>query len=72
MDVKKFYKNLGKRIKVLRENANLTQEQLAEKTGLSIDFIGKIEVNLKHPSIKTLLKFAEVFEISISDLLKDL
>jgi len=72
MDVKKFYKNLGKKIKILRENANLTQEQLAEKTGLSIDFIGKIEVNLKYPSIKTLLKFAEVFEISISDLLKDL
>lgn len=53
-----FYKQLGKRIKELRISANLTQEQLAEKTGLSLDFIGKIEVNINKPGLKTILKIA--------------
>ena len=72
MSIENFYKNLGKKIKYLRENAGMTQEQLAEKTGLSLDFIGKIEVNIKHPSIQTLLILSEVFGIHISDLLKDI
>ena len=71
MDTENFYKNLGKKIKNLRKKASLTQEQLAEKTGLSLDFIGKIEVNLKHPSISTLLILSNTFNIHISDLLKD-
>ncbi|MBR2525000.1 helix-turn-helix transcriptional regulator [bacterium] len=71
MDTENFYKNLGKKIKNLRKKAGLTQEQLAEKTGLSLDFIGKIEVNLKHPSISTLLILSNTFNIHISDLLKD-
>ena len=72
MDTENFYKNLGKKIKNLRKNAGLTQEQLAEKTGLSLDFIGKIEINLKHPSIPTLLILSDTFNIHISDLLKDI
>ena len=35
MKVKTFYKNIGKRIKDLRLQANLTQEDLAEKVGVA-------------------------------------
>ena len=62
MDEVELYKSLGKRIKTLRENKNLTQEKLAEKTGWSLDFIGKIEVN------KYLLKISNAFDIHIKDL----
>lgn len=41
MDEKDFYAKLGKRIKVLREKAYLTQEKLAEKCGISLDYLGK-------------------------------
>lgn len=35
MNAKDFYKNFGKRLKELRINAGLSQEQLAEKVGVS-------------------------------------
>ena len=68
MDEVELYKSLGKRIKTLRENKKLTQEKLAEKTGLSLDFIGKIEVNINHPGLKSLLKISNALDIHIKDL----
>lgn len=52
-----LYIALGKQIKTLRENAHLTQEKLAEKAGISLDYLGKIEVNINKPGLKHLLKF---------------
>ena len=46
-----FYKNLGKRIKSLREKAGLTQEKLAEESGISLDYMGKIEVCINKPGL---------------------
>ncbi len=68
MDEKLFYENLGKRIKYLRENAHLTQEKLAEKSGISLDYLGKIEVCINKPGLKTLLKISNALEIPIKSL----
>lgn len=62
-----FYKLLGKRIKTLRENAYLTQEKLAEKAGISLDYLGKIEVSINKPGIKTILKLANALDIPIKE-----
>ena len=43
MDEQELYINLGRRIKYLREKASLTQEKLAEKCGISLDYLGKGE-----------------------------
>ena len=67
MDEIEFYKLLGKRIKTLRENAYLTQEKLAEKAGISLDYLGKIEVSINKPGIKTILKLANALDIPIKD-----
>lgn len=63
-----IYKNLGKRIKFLRENANLTQEKLAEKCGISLDYLGKIEVCINKPGLKTVIKIANALNIPIMEL----
>ena len=68
MDENEFYKLLGKRIKFLRENAYLTQEKLAEKAGISLDYLGKIEVSINKPGIKTILKLANALDIPIKEL----
>ena len=68
MDENDFYELLGKRIKFLRENARLTQENLAEKAGLSLDYLGKIEVSINKPGIKTILKLANALELPIKEL----
>lgn len=68
MDENDFYELLGKRIKFLRGNACLTQEKLAEKAGISLDYLGKIEVSINKPGIKTILKLANALELPIKEL----
>ena len=63
MDEKVFYQKLGVRIKYLREKAGLTQEKLAEKSGISLDYLGKIEVNINKPGLKTIVKLANALKI---------
>ena len=52
MDEKEIYLNIGKKIKFYREKLHLTQEKLAEKSGISLDYLGKIEVNINKPRLK--------------------
>lgn len=63
-----FYKKLGARIKYLRETANLTQEQLADKAQISLDFLGKIEVNINEPGLRSLIKIANALNLQVKDL----
>jgi transcriptional regulator with XRE-family HTH domain len=60
---------LGKRIKTLREECGLSQEKFAEKCGFDRTYISLLERGKRNPSYINLLKVAEGFEISISDLL---
>ena len=61
----------GRKLKYLRKKIDLTQEQLAEKTGLSVDFIGMIERGERAPSFETIEKFAKVLKVKISELFID-
>ena len=45
------FRSMGTRIKLLRRDKNITQEQLAEKTGVSTEHIGRIETDSFRPSI---------------------
>lgn len=63
-----IYKNLGKRIKHLREKGHLTQERLAEKAEISLDYLGKIEVNINKPGLKTLIKLSNALNIDIKEI----
>ena len=60
---------LSKRLKELRKQKGWSQQKLAEKTGLSFNAITKIEQGLaKHPTLKTLLKLADAFGLSLDAL----
>ena len=56
---------LGLNIAYYRKYRSLTQEQLAEKAGLSRDYISKIEAPdmFKSFSFKTLFKIADALDI---------
>lgn len=71
MQIDKFYKDLGKRIKEIRKRKNFTQEELAWKVGVSPNFIGLIERGEKRPSIETLFKIIDALGISISTFFDD-
>lgn len=68
MNEDKIYKLLGKRIKILREEAGLTQEKLAERCGISLDYLGKIEVNINKPGFKTLIKISNALDVPLKSL----
>lgn len=60
---------LSKRLKELRKERSWTQQELAQKANLSFNAVTKIEQGAaKHPTLKTLLKLAETFEISLDKL----
>jgi DNA-binding XRE family transcriptional regulator len=57
------------RIKELRSSANMTQEELAEKAGLSRQAVAKAESEeYGAVSSKTLLKVANALEVKVTDL----
>ena len=65
---KDFYKKLGCNIKKYRNMLGLSQQELADKTKLSLNFIGKIEVSFSRPSLDSLIKIADALEITVSEL----
>lgn len=67
---KEFYINLGKNIKKRRKELGLSQQGLADKLELSLNFVGKIEVAFSKPSLDTVIKIADILETSVSDLCK--
>lgn len=60
--------NFGKRLKTLRRQAGLTQEQLAEATELSVDFISLVERGINAPSFDNLEKLAKALGVSVQEL----
>lgn len=50
-----------------REAKKLTQEQLAQKVGISRQAISLIEVGINAPSVETAKKIAEVLEFNWTD-----
>ena len=62
---------LGEKIKLYRENKKMTQLEIAEYLGVKPATISKYESGTLEPNIESLKKIAELFGISIDDLLKD-
>lgn len=61
---------LGNKIKLLREELNISQEKLAQKINVSSSTIAMYETNKRQPNYETLLKLSEIFECSIDYLLR--
>lgn len=65
------YRGLGRRIKQQRILYNMTQEELAEKSGISCSFVGHIERGEKKFSIGTLVAICNALDIAPNYLLQD-
>ena len=63
------YELLGRKIRQQRKEKKYTLEQLAEKLNVSTTFIGQIERAKGIPSLETLVKIANILEISTDSLL---
>ncbi len=61
-------KKLGQRIAQIRRSEKITQEQLAEAIGCSVEFISLVERGVNAPSVAGLEKFAKVLNIEVKEL----
>ena len=57
-------KEVGGRIRTIREYSNLTREVLAEKADISVQFLADIENGRKSMTVKTLKKLSESLMVS--------
>ena len=62
---------IGDRIKEARKKKGFTQEQLAERLDVSVEFVGQIERGLKLPSMNVFIKLIEALNVSADYLLRD-
>ncbi len=60
----------GKRVKELRGSLNISQEELAERSGLHRTYIGMIERAEKNITLKNIEKIANGLGVDIVKLLK--
>jgi len=63
----KLRSDFGRRLRQIRRNRDLTQQQVAEVTGLSIEFISNLERDRNAPSFETIEKLAEVLGSPVKD-----
>jgi transcriptional regulator with XRE-family HTH domain len=59
------------RIREVREQQGLTIEELAEKTDLSVSYVGRLERGERNLAIKHLVLFADALSVDQRDLLKE-
>jgi transcriptional regulator with XRE-family HTH domain len=61
-------KSLGAKIAGKRKAAGLTQEQLAEASAYSVEFISLVERGINAPTVEGLERIAQALKISVKDL----
>jgi len=61
---------LAARLKALRERRGLSQEQLAEKAGLSRPHLARLETAKQDPTLSTIEKLAKALKVKPAELLK--
>lgn len=68
MDTSKI---VGEKIKALREDKSISIEELAQRSGLAIEQIERIENNIDIPSLAPLIKIARVLGVRLGTFLDD-
>jgi len=68
MDMRKL---VGRNAARLRDAADLTQEALAEKSGLSQQFISDLERGKCNPTVLTLYELATALGVGVAELVRE-
>jgi transcriptional regulator with XRE-family HTH domain len=66
------HKNLGLRIKQLRGELKMTQEDLAFKVGVDRSYMGFLERGEKNPTLKNIVKIAGALNVTLSELFRSI
>lgn len=61
--------DFGEKLKLLRKRSGLSQEQLAQRLGVTKGMVSSYETSMRMPSYPVLLKIAQLFHVSTDILL---
>lgn len=62
---------IGEKIKALRSNQEISMQELAERAGLTVEQVSRIEENIDIPSLAPLIKIARVLGVRLGTFLDD-
>ena len=65
------YRSIGENIRKSRKTKKMTQETLAERAGLSVNYIGSIERGEKLPSLETFIVILNQLGVTADCILQD-
>ncbi len=65
-----YYASVGLKVKKLRQLAGLTQSDLADAIGCSVEHISRIETGRRTISVDNLVRIARLFGLSADDMLR--
>lgn len=65
MGIRKLKNSIGRKIKYLRKERDLSQEKLAEYVSMSREHISCIERGKNLPTVETLYNMSKFFEVDI-------
>ena len=68
LHVKSLLQVLAQNVKMRRSVLAITQEQLAELAGLSHNYVARIELGMRQPSIATLAALADALDTDVAAL----
>ncbi len=68
MDVNELKRRFGQRVRFLRRVADLTQDQLADATSFSTEYISRIERGVGSPSFRTIATLSSTLRVEPKEL----
>lgn len=63
------YADIGRRIRIARNESGLTQGELAKRMAVSASFVGHLERGTRQASLETLVRLANELDLSVDYLL---
>jgi transcriptional regulator with XRE-family HTH domain len=68
----KLLKTFGRSIRRLRKQRGLSQEDLAEKSGMSRNYISDIERGVRNPGLLALVDLARALRVPLRELVEEI
>lgn len=65
---REYTKKLSERLKEVRKSKKLTQQELAEKAGLHLTYVGHLELGKYHPTVYVMWKISKALGVSMNEL----
>ncbi|MFT3921030.1 MAG: helix-turn-helix domain-containing protein [Myxococcales bacterium] len=70
-DIERVYGEIGERVAKLRDERGFTQEQLAERAGISANHLAKVERAFKRSTVATLAQVAKALGVPLAALVSE-